>query len=210
MKEYEITLNNKNVGKVKIFKDNLNKNIKNSLITSNKEYKFNVVDSKEDLKQYIVSFIINDNDDLYDIVSKYIYNNEIYNVIEEIKKYNNIKTIKKNTLINIIVPEIYLNNLNIDKNKIDKESIFYSKIHFIKSVSKELNIVDNSLLIKKNYDKFINDKEYEFLTDKEQEKEVLKYMNEIDKIIENLEKDTNYKYGKDFIIPLKINNLNVD
>jgi len=210
MKEYEISLNNKNVGKVKIFKDNLNKKIKNSLITSNKEYKYNIIDSKEDLKQYIVSFIVNDTDDLYNIVSKYVYNNEIYKVIEEIKKYNNIKNIKKNTLINIIVPEIYLNNLNIDKNKIDKESLLYSKLHFISNVSNEINISDKSIFIKNNYEKFIKDKEYEFLTDKEREKEILKFMNEVDIIIGSLENETKYRYGKDYIIPIKINNLSVD
>ena len=147
MKEYEISVNNKNLGKVKIFKDNLNKKIKNSLIKSNKEQKYKVVDYKDDLKQYIVSFIINDIDELYNIVSKYTYNNEIFNVIEDIKRYNNIKNIKKNTLINIVIPEIYLNNLNINKNNIDSESLLNSKIYFVNKVSEKLNIEDKSKLI---------------------------------------------------------------
>lgn len=210
MKEYEISVNNKNKGKVKIFKDNLNKNIKNSLITSNKEYKFNIVDYKDDLKQYIISFIVNDTDELYDIVSKYTYNNEIFDVIEEIKKYNNIKNIKKNTLINIIIPEIYLNNLNINKNNIDKESLLHSKIYFVNKVSIELNIEDKSKLIKDNYNIYINSKEYEFLTDKEKISYIDKYLKEIDNIIKDIETKYSYKYGKDFIIPIKIKNINVE
>ena len=210
MKEYEISVNNKNKGKVKIFKDNLNKNIKNSLITSNKEYKFNIVDYKDDLKQYIISFIVNDTDELYDIVSKYTYNNEIFNVIEEIKKYNNIKNIKKNTLINIVIPEIYLNNLNINKDNIDKESLLNSKIYFVNKVSTLLNIEDKSKLIKDNYNNYINSKEYEFLTDKEKISYIDKYLKEIDNIIKDIETKYNYKYGKDFIIPIKIKNINVE
>jgi len=207
MKEYEISVNNKTKGKVKIFKDNLNKDIKNSLITSNKEYNYNVVDYKEDLKQYEVSFVISDVDELYDIVSKYTYNNEIFNVIEEIKEYNNLKTIKKNTLVNIIIPEIYLNNLNINKNNIDKESLLESKMFFVNKVSNELNIEDKSRLIKENYINYRNSKEYEFLTDKEKINYVDKYLNELDIIIKDIENKSNYKYGKDFIIPIKINNV---
>ena len=210
MKEYEISLNNKNIGKVKIFKDNLNKNIKNSLITSNKDINYEIVDYKNDLKQYIVSFIINNVDDIYNIVSRYTYNNKIYDVIENIKKYNNLKTIKKNTLINIVIPEIYLNNLNISKNNIDKESLLNSKLYFVNNVSNELNIDDKSKLIKDNYDKYKNESEYEFLTDKEKINILDKYINEIDVIIEYLETNSNYKYGKDYVIPIKINNLNVD
>jgi len=207
MKEYEISVNNKTKGKVKIFKDNLNKDIKNSLITSNKEYNYNVVDYKEDLKQYEVSFVISDVDELYDIVSKYTYNNEIFNVIEEIKEYNNLKTIKKNTLVNIIIPEIYLNNLNINKNNIDKESLLESKMFFVNKVSNELNIEDKSRLIKENYINYRNSKEYDFLTDKEKINYVDKYLNELDIIIKDIENKSNYKYGKDFIIPIKINNV---
>ena len=209
MKEYEISVNNKTKGKVKIFKDNLNKNIKNSLITSNKEYTYNIVDSENDLKQYIVPFIINDIDELYEIVSKYTYNNETFNVIEEIKNYNNIKSIKKNTLVNIVVPEIYLNNLNISKNNINKESLLESKIYFISKVCSELEIEDKSILIKDNYINYKNSKEYDFLIDKEKINYIDKYINELDEIIKSLENKSNYKYGKDFIIPIKINN-NVD
>jgi len=207
MKEYEISVNNKNMGKVKIFKDNLNKDIKNSLITSNKDYNYNIVDYKDDLKQYVVSFIVNDVDELYDIVSKYTYNNEIFNVIEEIKKYNNIKTIKKNTLVNIVIPEIYLNNLSINKNNIDKESLLESKIYFINKVSNKLNINDKGKVVKDNYIQFKDSKEYDFLIDKEKNKFIDKYLKELDIIIGYLENNSNYKYGKDFIIPIKINNI---
>lgn len=207
MKEYEISVNNKNMGKVKIFKDNLNKDIKNSLIVSNKDYSYNIVDSHSDLKQYIVSFIVNDTDELYDIVSKYTYNNEIFNVIEEIKKYNNIKTIKKNTLVNIIIPEIYLKNLNISKSNIDKESLLESKIYFIDKVSNELKIEDKSKLIKDNYNNYKNSKEYDFLTDKEKLNYIDKILDELDEIIKFLENKSIYKYGKDFIIPIKIHNV---
>ena len=166
MKEYEISLNDKNMGKVKIFKDNLNKDIKNSII--------------------------------------------IFNIIEEIKKYNNIKTIKKNTLINILVPEIYLNNLNINKNNIDKESLLNSKIYFINKACEKINIQDKSKTIKDNFNNYKDNKEYDFLTDKEKTNELDKYLNEVDNIIKDIEENSNYKYGKDFIIPIKINNLNVD
>lgn len=209
MKEYEISYNDKDIGKVKLFKDNLNKNIKNSLITSNKKIKYNVVDSYKEQKLYEVTININDVDDLYDIVKLYIYNEkEIYDNIDKIKEYNNIKTIKKDTNIKIIIPEIYLNNLSISKENIDKESLFKSKVYFIKSAlnnynNEELNKELNTII--QNYTIYKNSNEYEFLTDEELSNNINKYIDRTNSIIKIIEINTKYRYGKDYIIPIKIN-----
>ena len=209
MKEYEITYNNKKQGKVKIFINNLNKNFKNSFISSNKNRKYDIVNYNTELQQYEIFYKINDIDELFEIVSKYKYKEtDIFEEIDNIKKYNNLKTVKKDTLIKIIIPEIYLNNLNIRKN-INKESLFKSKIYFIK------NVLDNNYIeiVVSNLNNIINDynlykesSEYEFFTYEEKENKINNSLNSIDKLIKYIEDNTEYKYGKDFIIPIRINN----
>ena len=150
MKEYEISYNNKNVGVVKLFNENINKDIKNSFIISENNIEYEILNYNTDMQQYSISLTINNVDDLYDIVSKYKYNEkDIFEEIDNIKKYNNIKNIRKDTTIKIIIPEIYLNNLNISKKNIDKESILDSKIYFVKKVLEKYN--DNELANKLNY-----------------------------------------------------------
>lgn len=209
MKEYEISYNNKIKGKVKLFNNNLNKNIKNSLITTKNNIKYNIINHNTELQQYEVTFTINEIDDLYDIVSKYKYNEkDIFNELDKIKEYNNIKNIKKNTNIKIIISEIHLNNFNISKNNIDLESLFKSKIYFIKKVLENNqieNILTNLNTIINNYNNFKYNNEYQFLTEEEIENKINEYINNINKLIEIIENNTKYKYGKDFIYPIKIN-----
>ena len=120
MKEYEVSFKDKDIGKVTLYIDNINNDLSNSLMISNNTFDYKLL-GNNDIQQYLVTYTINSIDDLYKIVSKFIYSNEeIIKYIDKLKKDNNIKEIKKNTRINIIIPEIYLNNLNISKNNIDK------------------------------------------------------------------------------------------
>lgn len=209
MKEYEISYNNKNVGVVKLFNENINKDIKNSFIISENNIEYEILNYNTDMQQYSISLTINNVDDLYDIVSKYKYNEkDIFEEIDNIKKYNNIKNIRKDTTIKIIIPEIYLNNLNISKKNIDKESILDSKIYFVKKVLEKYN--DNELANKlnytiNNYDNYKNNLEYEFYTDEEKESIIIETVDKVNVLIDILEDKTKYKYGKDFIIPIIIN-----
>ena len=113
MKQYEISNDGKYIGKINLHKENIRDNIKNTIIETptNLTFKFDKTE-----QTYELSFIVNDVDELYDIVSKYINENDkIFETIEEIKKYNNISLIKRDTIINIIIPEIYLSNFNKTK-----------------------------------------------------------------------------------------------
>lgn len=208
MKEYEISINEKKVGKIKLFIDNLKKNIKNSLIRKNEDKSFKVVNYKDDIQTYEITLKINNDDELYDIVSKYTYNNEIFKNIEDIKKYNNIKNIKNDTLIKIILPEIYLNNLGLSKDNLNKESVLNSKLYFVKKVIEETekkDLISKYNILLNNYNSFKNSNEYQFYTDTEIENNIIKYIKEIDEIISFLENTTLYRYKKDFIKPIKIN-----
>lgn len=207
MKQYEITNNGKFIGTVKVHKENIKDNIKNSIIetTTNMSYKYN-----NNSQTYELTFVVNDVDELYDIVSKYIYeNNKIFQTIEEIKKYNNISSIKKNTMISIILPEKYLSNFNKTKSDIDLNSLLNSKIHFVKQILQNNNlnnITTNINNIINEYNNYINSNEYEFYTDIEKEEKVRTFITSVDKLIFNIEQNTNYKYGENYIIPIKIKN----
>lgn len=205
MKEYEISNNDKVLGKVSLYLDNIKKNLSNSLIESKSNLSFNVID-KTKYQTYEIEYLINDVDDLFDIVSKYIYDNDkVFETIEEIKKSNNIKTIKKDTNIKIIIPEIYLSKLNIDKNNVDLTSLFYSKIYFLKSVLESINSITEELNnIFNDYNNYINSNEYEFLTDDELKENINLYLKRVDKLIDIVEDNTDYKYGRNYIIPIKI------
>ena len=205
MKQYEISNDGKYIGKINLHKENIRDNIKNTIIEtpSNLTFKFDKTE-----QTYELSFVVNDIDELYDIVSKYINENDkIFETIEEIKKYNNISLIKRDTIINIIIPEVYLTNFNKTKKDYELHSFFNSKVHFIKKVIENKNeeIITNDLNnIITEYNNYINSNEYEFFTDIEKEEKVRSFITSVDKLIYNIEENTNYKYGINFIVPIKI------
>jgi len=209
MKEYEISNNDKILGKVNIFNDNINADLSNSLIESKDGFSYESIKLNE-YQTYELEYIVNNIDDLFNIVSKYIYdNNEVFDKIEEIKKYNDINIIKKNTKIKIVVPEIYLKELGLSKNDIDLQSLFLSKVYFVKETItslKNIVLIENLNNMINQYNNYINSNEYEFLTDEEKEENIKKYIKKIDKFIDEIEYNTNYKYGKDYIVPIKISN----
>lgn len=206
MQEYEISNDNKVLGKIKIF-NNINDSLNNSIIIDNKNYKKIILKNNNTLQTYIVSVNINSDDDLYDILSKY-YDGDIFEKINEIKKYNNIKNIKTNTIINIIIDYKTLYIFNKDLNNINLDSLIESKIFFIKNVNETLdnsNMMDELNLIINSYNEKKKDNMYDFLEDDEKKKVLNEYIEKLDNIIENLEENTLYKYGVDFVIPIKLN-----
>ena len=207
MKEYEISNNNKVIGKVKTFKNKYD--FKNTIIESNRGLKYSKL-SDENNQTYEIEYTVDNVDDLFDIVSKFIYNNEeVFDYIENVKKENNIKTIKKDTKIKLLVPIFYLEKLNISLDKVDYKSLINSKVYFIKKVletNNDENIKNNVNTIINEYNNFINLSEYEFLTDEEKNIKNKYFVNKLDDVIKVLEKNTNYKYGKNYIIPIKISN----
>lgn len=206
MQEYEISNDNKILGKIKIY-NNINDNLNNSIIINNKNYKKIILKKNNTLQTYIVSVNINSDDDLYDILSKY-YDGDIFEKINEIKKYNNIKNIKTNTIINIIIDYKTLYIFNKNLNNINLDSLIESKIFFIKNVNETLDnsIMMNELnLIINSYNEKKKDNMYDFLEDDEKKKVLNEYIEKLDNIIENLEENTHYKYGVDFVNPIKLN-----
>ena len=205
MKQYEISNDGKYIGKINLHKENIKDNIKNTIIETptNLTFKFDKTE-----QTYELSFTVNDIDELYDIVSKYINENDkIFETIEELKKYNNISSIKSNTNINIIIPEIYLSNFNKTKKDYELHSLFNSKVHFIKKVIENKNeetIANDLNNIITEYNNYITSNEYEFFTDIEKEESIRNFITKVDKIIYNIEQNTNYKYGINFIVPIKI------
>ena len=203
MKEYEIINNNKKVGTVKIYNDI--ENSSNSMIKSEKDLMYDMVNDIE-LQTYVISIIVNDEDELYDNISIF-KKDDIFDEIEKIKKMNNIKHISKNTKLDIVIPSIYLKYFNKDKNNVNIVSLFHSKVNFLKSVLKEVGGVElkknlNNIII--SYNNYKNSNEYSFLEDEEKNKKIKEYLNEIDKIINYIENNTDYKYGKIFITPIRI------
>ena len=206
MQEYEISNNNKILGKIKIY-NNINDNLNNSIIIDNKNFKKIILKNNNILQTYIVSVNINSDDDLYDILNKY-YDGDIFEKINERKKYNNLKNIKTNTIINIIINYKTLYIFNKDLNNINLDSLIESKIFFIKNVNKTLhnvNMIDELNLIISSYNEKKKDSMYDFLEDDEKKKILNEYIEKLDNMIENLEENTIYKYGVDFVIPIKLN-----
>ena len=206
MQEYEISNNNKILGKIKTY-NNINDNLNNSIIIDNKNFKKIILKNNNILQTYIVSVNINSDDDLYDILNKY-YDGDIFEKINEIKKYNNLKNIKNNTNINIIIDYKILNIFNKNLNDINLDSLIESKIIFIKNVNKTLhnvNMIDELNLIISSYNEKKKDSMYDFLEDDEKKKILNEYIEKLDSMIENLEENTIYKYGVDFVIPIKLN-----
>ena len=205
MKEYEIYDNNIRLGIVKLYENNINNNINNSIIEDNKMFR-NIIFNKGNKQTYLVSINVNDIDELYDVVSKYNSDN-VYEEIDNIKKYNNIKSIKKNTKLDIIVKEndLYLFNKSIKDINID--SLINSKIYFIDNVIDDANLVsikDKLDIIKNDYDNKKSSSTYEFLLEEEKENVLKDYLISLDKLIKFIEDNTNYKYGIDYVISIKI------
>lgn len=205
MKEYEIYDNNIRLGIVKLYENNISNNINNSIIEDNKMFR-NIIFNKSNKQTYLVSIIVNDIDELYDVVSKYNIDN-VYEEIDNIKKYNNIKSIKKNTKLDIIVKEndLYLFNKSIKDINID--SLINSKIYFIDNVIDDANLVsikDKVDIIKNNYNDKKSSSTYEFLLEEEKENVLKDYLVSLDKLIKFIEDNTNYKYGIDYVISIKI------
>lgn len=205
MKEYEIYDNNIRLGIVKLYENNISNNINNSIIEDNKMFR-NIIFNKGNKQTYLVSINVNDIDELYDIVSKYNIDN-VYEEIDNIKKYNNIKSIKKNTKLDIIVKEndLYLFNKSIKDINID--SLINSKIYFIDNVIDDANLVsikDKLDIIKNNYNNKKSSSTYEFLLEEEKENVLKDYLVSLDKLIKFIEDNTNYKYGIDYVISIKI------
>ena len=205
MKEYEIYDNNIRLGIVKLYENNKSNNINNSIIEDNKMFR-NIIFNKDNKQTYLVSIIVNDIDELYDVVSKYNIDN-VYEEIDNIKKYNNIKSIKKNTKLDIIVKEndLYLFNKSIKDINID--SLINSKIYFIDNVIDDANLVsikDKLDIIKNNYNNKKSSSTYEFLLEEEKENVLKDYLVSLDKLIKFIEDNTNYRYGIDYVISIKI------
>ena len=205
MKEYEIYDNNIRLGIVKLYENNINNNINNSIIEDNKMFR-NIIFNKGNKQTYLVSINVNDIDELYDVVSKYNSDN-VYEEIDNIKKYNNIKSIKKNTKLDIIVKEndLYLFNKSIKDINID--SLINSKIYFIDNVIDDANLVsikDKLDIIKNDYDNKKSSSTYEFLLEEEKENVLKDYLVSLDKLIKFIEDNTNYRYGIDYVISIKV------
>ena len=203
MKEYEISNDDKYIGKIKVFNE-----VNNTYIIETKDKCLYDVIKENELQTYIISINVNNDDELYDKVSIYKKDN-IFEEIEKIKKNNNIKHIKKDTVLDIIVPSTYLKKYNKNINNIDILSLFFSKIEFIKKSINNLN--DKDLKIKMNgiitnYNNYKNSNEYDFLTDEEKEDNIKKYNKELDIIIKKIENNTSFKFGKNFITPIRILN----
>lgn len=196
MIDYEISNNNVILGNVHIFKNNIKNNFNNSIInyTTTQKYKFN----EFNLQTYIINVTINDIDDLYDIISKY-KKDKIFEEIDKIKEYNNIKTIKKNTKLDIIIKKQYLKYFKYEF--INKESVLESKLYFIKNtldLEKYQNIINE-------YNSYKNNTLYEFMTDEEKNSRLDTLIKNIDEIIKTIEANTTYKYGIDYIKPIRLN-----
>ena len=188
MIDYEISNNNVVLGNVHIFKNNIKNNFDNSIInyTTTRKYKFN----EFNLQTYIINVTINDIDDLYDIISNY-KKDKIFEEIDKIKEYNNIKTIKKNTKLDIIIKKQYLKYFKY--KSINKESVLESKLYFIKNtldLEKYQNILNE-------YNSYKNNSLYEFMTDEEKNNKLDTLIKNIDEIIKKVETNTTYKYGID-------------
>lgn len=196
MIDYEISNNNVVLGNVHIFKNNIKNNFDNSIInyTTTRKYKFN----EFNLQTYIINVTINDIDDLYDIISNY-KKDKIFEEIDKIKEYNNIKTIKKNTKLDIVIKKQYLKYFKY--KSINKESVLESKLYFIKNtldLEKYQNILNE-------YNTYKNNSLYEFMTDEEKNNKLDTLIKNIDEIIKKVETKTTYKYGIDYIKPIRLN-----
>ncbi len=205
MLEYEISNHNKLLGKVVVYKNNIKDNLINSILRTDNNFKIIKLDDNSKQK-YIISINVNNNDELYDEVSKY-YSGDIYLEIENIKKYNKIKNIKKNTKLDIIVDMNKLYLFSKSLKDINLDSLIDSKLYFIDNVINVNNINDISdkyNFIKSSYLDKKNGSTYEFLLEEEKVHILNEYINKLDEVINYIENNTNYKYGRDFVVPIRV------
>lgn len=209
MKNYEMYDGDNKKGTIKVYWDNINNKNKTSIIETDKDKKYKIVSVDEDGQKYEISLLVNNVDDLYDIVKKYVEDDKKrFEEIDKIKEYNNIKHIKKEETIKVLLPYEYLKYFNKKDSDIDKNSIINSKIYFIKKASekdkleeikKELNIIIEY------FNNIINSNEYGFYEEKEKNNFQDKALKELDNIIKKVEETTNYIYGKQFLVNIKVN-----
>jgi len=129
MKDYEMYDGEEKKGTINIFWDNVTLKHKSSIIESIEDKKYKIVDINDDGQKYELYFNINDIDDIYDIVSKYISDDkQRFIEIDKIKELNNIKNIKKTQSIKILLPKNYLKFFNKSIKDLDKNSIINYKI----------------------------------------------------------------------------------
>lgn len=205
MLEYEISNDNKLLGKVVVYKNNIKDNLINSILRTDNNFKIIKLDDNSKQK-YVISINVNSNDELYDEVSKY-YSGDIYLEIENIKKYNKIKNIKKNTKLDIIVDMNKLYLFSKSLKDINLDSLMDSKLYFVDNVIKVNNINDISdkyNFIKSSYLDKKNSSTYEFLLEEEKVHILNEYINKLDEVIYYIENNTNYKYGRDFVVPIRV------
>ena len=104
MQDYEMYDGDIKKGIINIYWDNIDNKHKKGLIDSTKGKKYKIVNINEDLQKYELNFDVNDIDDIYDIVSKYIADDkDRFQEIDKIKEYNKIKNIKKPITIKNII-----------------------------------------------------------------------------------------------------------
>lgn len=209
MQDYEMYDGDIKKGFINIYWDNINTKFKNGIIDSSKDKQYRVVSIEEDLQKYELSFDINDVDDIYDIVSKYISDDkDRFQEIDKIKEYNNIKTIKKPMTIKLLLHKSYLKYFNKSLKNVDKNSLVNSKIYFIKKVCEinKLNEIKEKLNNEiKHFNNIISSNEYAFYENSEKDIVVKKAIEKLNKLINEIEDVTEYKYGKDFVTNIKIN-----
>ena len=208
MKDYEIYDGSKLVGLVNMNEKKKGDLYKNSIIESNAGLKYKSVDLNSFSQKYELEFIVDSVDDLYDIVKVYINDDKkIFDEIEVIKKYNDIKNIKKGQIIKLYVTMPILKYFNKSISDVDKNSLINSKIYFITKVSdanKDSDLKNRLDIIINDFKNIINSEEYSFYDEKEKNKLINKAIGLLDNIIKEIESSTNYIYGEEFIVPLKI------
>ena len=135
MRDYEMFDGDIKTGTINIYWDNINKDCKDSIIRSDDGNKYRAVSIDDNIQKYEIEFVIDDVDDIFDIVSKYISDDSLkFKEIDKIKNYNNIKNVKKDQSIKLLIPSSYLKYFNKSLKDVDKNSIINSKIYFIKNV----------------------------------------------------------------------------
>lgn len=208
MKDYEIYDGSKLVGLVNM-NERINKDLyKNSIIESNAGLRYKSVDLNKFSQKYELEFMVDNVDDLYDIVKVYINDDKkIFDEIEIIKKYNNIKNIKKGQIIKLYVTMPILKYFNKSIDDVDKNSLINSKIYFITKVSDtngDSELKNRLDMIVNDFKNIINSQEYSFYDDSEKNKLINKALGLLDNIIKEIENNTNFMYGENFSVPLKI------
>lgn len=208
MKDYEIYDGSKLVGLVNMNEKKKGDLYKNSIIESYAGLKYKSVDLNSFSQKYELEFIVDSVDDLYDIVKVYINDDKkIFDEIEVIKKYNDIKNIKKGQTIKLYVTMPILKYFNKSIDDVDKNSLINSKIYFITKVSDtngDSDLKNRLDIIVNDFKNIINSQEYSFYDDSEKNKLINKALGLLDNIIKEIENNTNFMYGENFSVPLKI------